>query len=101
MILYNVTVNVEQAIEQEWLQWMQNEHMLDVINTGLFQTAKIFRLLNIEQSEGTSTYAIQYFANSIDDYQTYERDHADALRQESATRFGNRTVAFRTLMEEV
>ncbi|MGB3585196.1 MAG: DUF4286 family protein [Tunicatimonas sp.] len=101
MILYNVTVNVEQAIEQEWLQWMQNEHMLDVINTGLFQTAKVFRLLNIEQSEGTNTYAVQYFAKNQEDYDTYERDYADALRQNHLEKFGNRTVAFRTLMEEV
>ena len=101
MILYNVTVNVEQSIEKEWLQWMRNEHILDVINTGLFQTAKIFQLLNVEQSEGTNTYAIQYFAESKEDYEIYERDHADALRQEHLEKFGNRTVAFRTLMEEV
>lgn len=101
MILYNVTVNVEQAVEQEWLDWMRGEHMLDVINTGLFQTAKVFRLLNVEQSEGTSTYAVQYFAKSQEDYQTYERDHADALRQTHLEKFGHRTVAFRTLMEEV
>ena len=101
MVLYNVTVNVEQAIEREWLDWMQNEHILDMINTGLFQTARIFRLLNIEQSEGTNTYAVQYFAKNKEDYEVYEREFADALRQEHLEKFGTRTVAFRTLMEEV
>ena len=80
---------------------MRTEHILDVINTGLFQTARIFRLLNIEQSEGTTTYAVQYFAKSQSDFDTYEREHADALRQEQLDRFGSRILAFRTLMEEV
>lgn len=101
MILYNVTVNVEQSVENEWLHWMRTEHILDVINTGLFQNAKIFRLLNVEQSAGTTTYAVQYFANSITDYEKYEQDYASSLRQEQSERFGSRTVSFRTLMEEV
>nr|WKN37853.1 DUF4286 family protein [Tunicatimonas sp. TK19036] len=101
MILYNVTVNVEHSIEKEWLQWMRTEHILDIINTGLFQNAKIFRLLNVEQSEGTSTYAIQYFAKSQADFKQYEQEHAPALREEQLKRFGNRALAFRTLMEEV
>ncbi len=64
MILYNVTINVEQSVEQAWLRWMQTEHVLDVLNTKMFVTARIFRLLNVEQSEGTTTYAVQYFAET-------------------------------------
>ncbi len=101
MILYNVTVNVEQAIEQEWLQWMRTEHMLDVLNTGRFVTAKIFRLLGIEQSEGTVTYAVQYFAENMEQYERYQQDFAPSMQQEAQQKFGKRTMSFRTLMEEV
>lgn len=101
MILYNVTVNVEQSIEEEWLRWMRTEHMLDVLNTGMFATAKIFRLLNVEQSEGTTTYAVQYFAETMDHYERYQREFTAELQREAQQRFGNKTVSFRTLMEEV
>lgn len=101
MILYNVTVNVEETVEQEWLQWMQSEHILDVLNTGMFKHAKIFRLLHIEQTEGTATYAVQFFAESMQHFDTYQEKYAPTLRAEHEKRFGGRTVSFRTLMEEV
>ncbi len=101
MILYNVTVNIDNEVCQEWLHWMKTAHMLDVLNTGMFKTAKIFRLLDVEQSEGTTTYAVQYFADSLTDVKHYQRHFAPALRAESEQKFGNRAVSFRTLMEEL
>ena len=101
MILYNITINVEQSVEQEWLRWMQTEHVLDVLNTKMFVTARIFRLLDVEQSEGTSTYAVQYFAKNRDDYERYQQEFAPRLQQESQQKYGTKTVSFRTLMEEV
>ena len=101
MILYNITTNVEQSVESEWLAWMQTEHMLDVLNTGMFVTAKIFRLLDVEQTEGTTTYAVQYFAESRKHYDRYQQEFAATLRHEAEQKFGSKTVSFRTLMEEV
>ncbi len=101
MILYNVTINVEQSVEPEWLRWMQTEHVLDILNTKMFVTARIFRLLEVEQSEGTTTYAVQYFAKNREDYARYQQEFAPRLQQESQQRYGTKTVSFRTLMEEV
>lgn len=101
MILYNVTINVEQSVEAEWLSWMQTEHMLDVLNTGMFATARLFRLLDVEQSEGTATYAVQYFAETMENYQHYQQAFATDLQEEAQQKFGSKAVSFRTLMEEV
>ena len=101
MILYNITINVEQSVEQDWLAWTRTEHMLDVLNTGMFTTAKIFRLLDVEQSEGTATYAVQYFAETREHYDRYQQEFAPDLQQEAQQKFGSKTVSFRTLMEEV
>ncbi len=38
MILYNVTVALDPAIETEWLAWMQQEHIPEVMATGCFDT---------------------------------------------------------------
>lgn len=101
MILYNVTVNVEQSIEQEWLNWMKSEHILDIINTGLIKHAKIFRLLHVEQTPGTATYAVQYFAESMQDFHTYQQQHSAIMDATHDTKFGNKAISFRTLMQEV
>ena len=63
MILYNVTVNVEDSIHDEWLEWMTKKHIPDVLATGLFTDNKIFRILS-EDVENENTYSIQYFCRS-------------------------------------
>ena len=58
MILYNITVNIDKTSETEWLQWMKEVHMLEVMATGMFVESKIFMVLNEELNSGTS-YSIQ------------------------------------------
>lgn len=99
MIVYNVTVNVEDGIREEWLQWMKDKHIPDVLATGLFTGNKIYRLL-VQEQQGTS-FAIQYFCQTMADYERYRDEHAPRLQKEHAEKYGSRCVAFRTLLEEV
>lgn len=100
MILYNVTVNIEKDVESEWLQWMREEHIPAVLDTGLFKHNKIFRLLNETENEDT-TYSIQYFAESMDHVEVYLDKFAPALVQEHMDRYKYKHVAFRTVLEEL
>ena len=63
MIVYNVTIKVAEAIKTDWLAWLKEEHIPDVLNTKCFSKATILHLLELDNSEGP-TYAIQYFAES-------------------------------------
>lgn len=99
MIVYNVTVAVDKAIEEDWLRWMKTIHIPDVLRSGKFMHHKIYRVLS--QEEDTSSYAVQYFIQSLDELQHYLTHHAPGLRLESQQKFGDRQVAFRTLLEEV
>ncbi len=40
MFIYNVTVNVEKEIHDEWFDWMKNTHVHDVMNTGFSSIIK-------------------------------------------------------------
>lgn len=100
MLLYNVTVGIDKSVEQEWLHWMKTEHILDVLNTKMFVTAKIYKVLH-EGEEGTVSYSTQYFAESLDHIEKYLEQFAPALREEANKRFAGKHVAFRTLLEEV
>ncbi len=99
MILYNVTISVDGRIEKEWLKWMREIHIPDVMATKLFVDHKIFKLMN--EVDGGTTYAIQYFALDAQDINTYMREHAPRLQQEHAGRYGDKALAFRTLLEQV
>ena len=100
MILYNVTVNVEDSIHVEWLSWMKKTHIPDVIKTAKFTSGKIFRLIGDEDSGG-KTYSIQYTCNSMNDFLEYEQNHAKALRDEHTSKFKDKFVAFRSLLESI
>jgi hypothetical protein len=59
MILYNVTSNIDQSIHEQWLQWMQEKHIPEILATGKFISAKLVRVL-IEEEMGGLTYAAIY-----------------------------------------
>jgi hypothetical protein len=100
MIIYNVTVKVDSSISKEWLQWMQEIHIPEVIDTGYFNSYKVLQLLEIDESEGP-TYAIQYEAKNLDDYNKYIAECAAGLRQKTFDKWGSKFIAFRTLMQVV
>lgn len=100
MILYNVTVNIEKDVEQEWLTWMKSSHIPKVLATGFFEYNKIFKLLN-ETENSDSTYSIQYFTKSMDALEIYLDQYAPALVQEHMERYKYKHVAFRTVLHEI
>ena len=100
MFIYNVTVKVDNKIADEWLQWMKEKHIPEVMGTGCFTKHHIIRLLEIDDTEGP-TYAIQYHTNTMEDYTKYINEYADGLRQKTFDEWGNRVFAFRTLMKIV
>ena len=99
MILYNVTVNIDNDVEKDWLQWMKEVHIPDVMSTGLFVSSKMYKVLS--DDEGGTTYAIQYSCANMALYERYRDEHAGRLQSETQRTFGGRYVAFRTLLEVV
>ncbi len=101
MIIYNITINVESSISEEWLTWMKHTHIPDVLKTNLFYSAKIFKLLTKQEDETGETYAVQYSCSSMENYENYQHNFAPKLQADSNLKFGGKYVAFRTLLEEV
>ena len=98
MLIYNVTTKVTWAIHQDWLQWMQQVHIPEVMARGCFSHSQMVRLLETEEEDGP-TYAVQYHADSRQQYDAYIELHAPALRQSSMEKWGNQFISFRSLME--
>lgn len=101
MITYNVTINIEESVNDEWLVYMKEEHIPDVMNTGCFESYTINKVLTRQADEEGMTYAIQYHCKSMSDYENYQSNHAPSLQKDHTEKFGGKFVAFRTLLEEV
>ncbi len=100
MIIYNVTVNIENDVHDEWLKWMQEIHIPEVMDKGIFKESRMFRVLADEDSGGT-TYAIKYTCNNMEEYEKYRDEFAPALQKAVADKYADKFVAFRTLLETV
>ena len=97
MLLYNVTVIIEEAAVNEWLQWMKETHIPEVMATDKFVSNRMLKVLD-SPNEGV-TYCIQYVAENLTAYNEYQQKFAQKLQTDLQSKFENRLVAFRTLME--
>ncbi|MGL5891227.1 MAG: DUF4286 family protein [Bacteroidia bacterium] len=99
MILYNVTINVDDEIHDEWLNWMKTVHVPDVLSTGCFIEGRIFRI-KVDEQQGRS-YSFQYRASTMEDYERYRATFAPVMQKDVTDKYAGKFVAFRTLLEEV
>lgn len=100
MIVYNVTLNIDESIHEEWLEWMTSKHIPDVMATGCFKDSKVYRILSPEPEEGLG-YCIEYTCDSLEDYERYQIEHAAILQSEHKEKYGNKVSSYRTVMEEI
>jgi len=100
MFVYNITIKINAVIEREWIAWQKNEHIPDVMSTGLFHDYKFFRLLEQDETDGI-TYIVQYLVSSLENYKNYIEKFAPVLREKAFAKWGNQFIAFRTIMEAV
>jgi hypothetical protein len=97
MILYNVTISIDNEVHDEWLQWMKEVHIPEVMATGLFIENKIARIL--AEEEGGKAYSIQYLLATMEDYDLYQAKHAPLLQSKHSDRYNGRFGAFRTILQ--
>ena len=98
MIIYNVTSNIDESIHNEWLTWMKQEHIPQVLATGKFEIATLVRVL-VEEEMGGVTYSVQYKAASFEVLKAYYKEDAPKLRAEGLKRFADKVLSFRTELE--
>jgi hypothetical protein len=96
MLLYNVTVNIDQNIQEDWLNWMKTKHIPEVLATNCFVEARLSRIQGEE--EGGVTFSIMYLCENETIYNEYQQNHAPILQQKHAQLFQGKFAAFRTIL---
>jgi len=79
---------------------MQEEHIPDVMDTGMFLEYRMCRLLGMDEPDGV-TYAVQYFCTDMATLEQYQERFAPRLQAEHSEKFKDKFVAFRTVLEVV
>lgn len=98
MIIYNVTINLQEEIHDQWLIWMNDVHMPDVMATGKFLSAQLVRV-HVDQPMEGIVFAAQYVARDKATLERYYTEDAPRLRQEGLQMWGDQALYFRTELE--
>lgn len=100
MIIYSVSIQINKEVEEEWLAYMTNEHIDDVMKTGYFEKVD-FRKIVFPADEKQGHYSIEYYCatmQALEDYQKYE---APRLQAEHTEKFAGQFSGSRKYMEEI
>ena len=100
MIVYNVTLVVHEDLETEFLSWLKDIHLQEVLDTGMFLEGRLFKVIEDPDLKGYNSVAVQYRLESWDHYYTYRDQHAEKLQQKTKDLFGDKVLSFRTFLEE-
>jgi hypothetical protein len=100
MLIYNITVKVENEILEKWMQWQKQIHIPEMIATGYFYDYRFYELLEHEEEDG-KTFVIQFYASSKNDFDNYVENFAEQLRQKSREKWKDHVISFRTLLQNV
>ncbi len=65
MIQYNQTVNIEVSVEADWLQWMKEQQIPDMLATGMFVQARMYRLLDIDTRYGNKAVSFRTMMKEV------------------------------------
>jgi hypothetical protein len=99
MYIYNVTINIENSVHDQWLEWMKSVHIPAMLDTGKFSKALMTKV-KVEEDMGGTTYSVQYTTDSKQTLEKYYEEDAADLRAQSKP-FEGKFVAFRTELEIV
>ncbi len=100
MIKYNVSVSVPQDLVGEWESWMREKHIADVVATGKFISAQLWRVLEPESADMVQ-FSVEYIAENLAEYEEYRAKYAPALQADHTAIFGTRVTASRRVLSEI
>ncbi len=94
MHIYNVTINIEESIHDQWLVWMQEEYIPSMLATQKFSKALLSKIL-VDEEMGGITYSVQYTSPDLATLQRFYAEDAEQFAQKMQ-KFAGKFVTFQT-----
>ncbi len=99
MYIYNITFNIEESIQQEWLTWM-HQFFKESIAIGNYTTANIHQVL-IKEEMGGVTFAVQFNTPTKEKLAQFKQQELLLLEQQLQQFFSGKYVFFHTELKVV
>jgi hypothetical protein len=99
MLLYNITIIVEEEIAEQWQNWMKEQHIPTLMAKAPFQSYRLFKIVD-SPNEGLS-FCVQFIVNTTQEYRMFTEEHEHGFTAEMYAKYPNKLLAFSTLMEHI
>ncbi len=98
MLIYNITLKIDWAIQPQWLAWMKQVYIKKIMESGCFVKQQLVRLLEVNDEEGP-TYALQLYAGHKEDFDNYAEYFLVENEAFGYEKWKNGVLSFSTLMQ--
>ena len=100
MIIYNTTINVNDDIVDDFINWIKQKYIPKIIDTRLFIEVNLFEVL-VEEEMGGITFSLQHSIRSIDDYNEFNEKYFQKFNKMFYDKFTNNYVTFSSILQKV
>ncbi len=99
MYIYNITFNVDKEIEKEWLQYIKEVFIPQMLRSGLLRSALTSKIM-VDEIQGIS-YSIQFAAGNKKDLKKFISEELQPILHKLHTKFSPKMVYFATELDVV
>ena len=85
---YEVFMQVDSSIAEEWVEWMRTEHIPEVMQTGVFVSCQFLRVIE-PPIDGHDSFRITYESKNLSSIQEYRTALSPELRKKHDERYGD------------
>ncbi|MFO7446817.1 MAG: DUF4286 family protein [Ignavibacteriaceae bacterium] len=89
MVLYVVNTTIKKHLQGEWLKWMKETHIPNVIATGYLTKAEIYTVILPQKGGDEITFSVQYYSDSYEKFMAYSVKESKRLQKEHTDKFGD------------
>ncbi|HUH74937.1 MAG TPA: DUF4286 family protein [Chitinophagales bacterium] len=100
MILYNITFHVELGVVADFKEFLIQEHLPFVTDSSHVLEHKLFKLLNVDESEAM-TWTMQYYLEDMGTYNQHIAVIDTKLKKEIYERYGEQVLHFCSILEKI
>lgn len=99
MYIYNVTTAVDPSIKEEWILWMKEFFLPEMLATKKFHNAYLMEVLTSEKN--VCSFAVHYQAHSPKDILDYEKEYKNKMESMMWKKFAEKALSFPTKLKKV
>ena len=99
MYIYNVTTAVEPSVKDEWILWMKEVFLPEMLATGKFHNASLMEVLTSERE--VCSFAVHYEAHSPEDIMSYEQEFKNKMEGMMWKKFADKALSFPTKLRKL